>query len=57
MGTPRGKKPDADNLAKSILDGLTKGGAWKDDGCVATLIVRKKYTENYRIEIRLKEMT
>jgi Holliday junction resolvase RusA-like endonuclease len=36
-------KPDLDKLARAILDGLTEGGAWKDDGQVASLYVRKRY--------------
>ena len=35
-------KPDADNLAKALLDGLT-GIAWSDDAQVAELTVRKRY--------------
>ena len=34
-------KPDADNLAKLVLDALTKAGAWDDDAQVTTLIVNK----------------
>lgn len=38
------KKPDADNLAKAILDALTQlGGWWKDDDQVARLSVQKIY--------------
>lgn len=36
-------KPDIDKLARAVLDGLTDGGAWKDDGQVVTLIVHKVY--------------
>lgn len=32
---------DADNIAKSILDGITKARLWADDGQVADLRVRK----------------
>lgn len=35
--------PDADKLARSALDGLTAGGAWKDDGQVVDLHVSKHY--------------
>lgn len=37
------KKPDADNLAKAVLDCLTTIQAWKDDDQVTDLIVRKRY--------------
>jgi crossover junction endodeoxyribonuclease RusA len=36
-------KPDLDKLARAVLDGLTAGGAWKDDSQVAVLICRKLY--------------
>lgn len=37
------KKPDADNLAKAVLDALTHLRAWHDDDQVAELLVRKYY--------------
>ncbi len=37
------KKPDADNLAKAVLDTLTMLGFWKDDSQVAMLAVDKCY--------------
>jgi Holliday junction resolvase RusA-like endonuclease len=39
-------KPDADNLAKAVLDALTQIGAWKDDSLVTVLIANKEYAEN-----------
>jgi len=36
------KRPDIDNLAKSVIDGLT-GIAFKDDGQIADLHLTKKY--------------
>lgn len=36
-------KPDADNLAKAVMDALTNLGVWKDDSQVAVLRVRKEY--------------
>ena len=35
--------PDIDKLCRAVLDGLTSGGAWKDDGQVAELVARKLY--------------
>lgn len=37
--------PDADNLAKAIMDALTQLRVWKDDAQVAHLIVRKLYDD------------
>jgi Holliday junction resolvase RusA-like endonuclease len=37
--------PDLDKLARAVLDGLTQGGAWKDDGQVADLDVSKYYAQ------------
>lgn len=37
------KRPDLDKLARAVLDGLTEGGAWKDDGQVISLIATKEY--------------
>lgn len=36
-------RPDADNLAKNVLDGLQFAGVWTDDGVVCGLSVRKFY--------------
>lgn len=41
-GEPAGK-PDLDKLCRAVLDGLTDGGAWKDDGQVVALAARKTY--------------
>lgn len=47
------KKPDADNIAKIILDSLN-GIAYKDDSQIVELMVIKRYTEeNERIEFEL----
>jgi Holliday junction resolvase RusA-like endonuclease len=49
-------KPDLDKLIRAVLDGLTDGGAWKDDGQVVELTARKLYvlpglTPGAKIEI------
>ena len=41
---PHCKKPDADNIAKAVLDSLN-GLAFSDDGAIAHLIIRKLYTD------------
>ncbi|MBO3326450.1 RusA family crossover junction endodeoxyribonuclease [Clostridium perfringens] len=48
------KKPDADNIAKIILDSLNKI-AFNDDAQIIELIVLKKYTEeNERVELMIE---
>lgn len=36
-------KPDTDKLERAVLDGLTAGAAWKDDGQVVDLHGFKRY--------------
>ena len=36
-------KPDIDKLARAVMDGLTEGGAWKDDSQVVDLRAEKMY--------------
>lgn len=38
------RKPDADNLAKAVMDQLTQCGVWKDDSQVCILTIKKRYT-------------
>ena len=40
------RKPDADNVAKIVLDSLN-GIAWVDDSKVSILTVRKQYSDAY----------
>ena len=47
------KKPDADNIAKSVLDSLN-GIAYKDDSAVVALQVDKYFDENPRVEVTLE---
>lgn len=42
---PMTKKPDIDNAAKSILDGMN-GVVYDDDGIVSSLLVEKWYAKN-----------
>lgn len=44
------KKPDCDNVAKSVLDALNRL-AYKDDAQVAELTVLKRYSDNPRVEV------
>lgn len=48
-------KPDVDNVAKTIMDALSKV-AYKDDSQIVDLVIKKRYTEdephvNVRIEV------
>ena len=49
------KKPDLDNLAKICLDALN-GLAYKDDSQVVELTVKKYYSDEPRVEIRIAEV-
>lgn len=49
------KKPDADNIAKIILDSLNKI-AYKDDSQIVELEVKKYYSEVARVELILSEV-
>jgi Holliday junction resolvase RusA-like endonuclease len=49
------KKPDADNIAKTILDALN-GLAYKDDSQVSALLVLKDYGVENKIIVELEEI-
>lgn len=53
VGKPYPKKPDADNIAKAILDALN-GIAYDDDSAVVVLTVFKRYGEEPRVEVSLQ---
>jgi Holliday junction resolvase RusA-like endonuclease len=48
------KKPDIDNLAKSILDGMN-GVVWKDDSQIVSLHITKVYASESGVDILIKE--
>jgi len=48
------KRPDIDNIAKAVLDGLN-GIAYLDDKQIVTLKVRKRYSSAARIEVVITE--
>lgn len=48
------KKPDADNVAKAILDSLN-GVAYRDDSAVSSLIVGKSYGDDARVIVILAD--
>lgn len=37
------RRPDLDKLARALLDALTAGGAWHDDGQVISMALTKTY--------------
>ena len=50
------KKPDADNVAKAILDALN-GVAYRDDSAVSSLLVDKSYGDAARVTVSIKAVT
>lgn len=46
------KKPDIDNICKSILDGLNKV-AYRDDSQIVELHCSKYYSDNPRVEVEI----
>ena len=48
------KKPDVDNLAKTILDSLN-GIAYHDDAQVSKCTIEKYYSDKPRIEVTIKQ--
>ncbi|OMD02745.1 RusA family crossover junction endodeoxyribonuclease, partial [Paenibacillus odorifer] len=48
-------KPDADNYLKGVKDAL-KGIIWKDDSQVVDAFVRKRYSAQPRIEVKIKQL-
>lgn len=53
LESPHLKKPDSDNIAKSILDALN-GTAWKDDSQVSDIDVHKYYGEEDKIIVEIE---
>lgn len=47
------KKPDIENLAKGIMDGIT-GIIWRDDSLVVELHLAKHYSDNPRAELLIE---
>ena len=46
------KKPDCDNLAKSVCDALN-GIAYRDDSMIVGMMVYKKYAEAPRVDVAI----
>lgn len=47
------KKPDVDNIAKSILDAMN-GFVFKDDNQVSKIFVEKRYGEEEKVKIKVE---
>ena len=48
-------KPDADNLAKAICDAIN-GVVWKDDVQVVDLTLKKRYSMQPGVAVRIDEV-
>jgi Holliday junction resolvase RusA-like endonuclease len=55
METPHVTRPDVDNLAKAILDGL-EGILYKNDAQVTTLYAHKCYGDKPRVGVSVSEL-
>ena len=55
MGTHHTKRPDLDNLIKSIKDGLS-GVAYKDDSQVSVIVAKKIYSTVPSVEVMIREL-
>lgn len=49
------KKPDCDNIAKTVLDSLN-GIAYRDDSQIVSLFVYKYYSDEPRVEVEILEI-
>jgi Holliday junction resolvase RusA-like endonuclease len=49
------KRPDADNIAKIVLDGLNHI-AWVDDTQVVDMMVTKRYSEDPMVAVTIEEI-
>jgi len=50
------KRPDVDNIIKTLLDIVTRLGWWSDDGRVASLTIQKKWGDSPGIYVEIWEM-
>lgn len=54
-GVPHVKRPDVDNIAKAVLDGLN-GIAFEDDAQIINLKAFKRYGEVPRVHVMIEEV-
>lgn len=57
FGKAKTTKPDLDNMAKCLLDCMTKVGFWFDDAQVSFLLLEKQWAKEGSIEIELCDYT
>ncbi|MCY1585609.1 RusA family crossover junction endodeoxyribonuclease [Staphylococcus pettenkoferi] len=53
IGQYKGKKPDIDNLMKTVLDAANKH-LWQDDGQIVEIKSFKRFSDNPRIVLKLE---
>jgi Holliday junction resolvase RusA-like endonuclease len=56
-GQPHTSRPDADNLAKLVLDAAMRVGLIGDDSCVARLLVMKSWSDEPGLEAAFAHMS
>lgn len=56
MWQPHTSKPDADNLAKTSLDAITRLGWWADDSQVARLVVSKRWGDEAGVHVVIERL-
>lgn len=52
---PHTKKPDLDNLTKQLKDAMTRLQFWRDDRQVVRIVCEKRYGEQGRWEVCIRE--
>ena len=52
---PMDRKPDIDNLLKSVFDGLSQGGVLKNDARIVSLTAIKEYGDLPETRVRLED--
>lgn len=56
IGFFRTSRPDIDNMAKILIDRMTKLGFWKDDSQISVLYLEKIWGEHSTIDISIMEL-
>ena len=55
LPVPKTTKPDLDNMAKNVLDAMTKLGFWTDDALIFDLTLTKYYATQGKIKIEIMQ--
>ena len=56
LPVPKTTKPDLDNMAKNLLDAMTKLGYWDDDALIFDLNLMKYYAPQGKIKIEIRQL-